>query len=358
MTQLLPHGGPGTVSPGSGTAEDDREPGRWLPYLVAIPLPAVGLVATFVYAWGDSDILAVALLVAAGAFLAGGLLGFLFGIPRSLANPQGGEDDSISGAPQPNTNLEQISDWLTKILVGVGLVQFTTLAQHAGELVEFLGPPLGGGALGESFAAATLVVFGISGFLAFYLVTRIYLPLAFAYTDRKARALVAYKKVRVAIGADAVREAERQVTGKQADYKQVLTTVEGLTEITATRGPAQVLWVDNTPEGNSRERDLMTTMDMTVTTCLSTDDALGLLGRPDSHFDVVISNMARPPDDRAGYTLLGKMRAKGNMTPFIVYSGSDNPEHDQLAKSRGALGSTNRPHQLLDLVRQALGGRQ
>jgi hypothetical protein len=133
--------------------------------------------------------------------------------------------------------LEQISDWLTKILVGVGLVQFTTLAQHAGELVEFLGPPLGGDPLGESFAAATLVVFGISGFLAFYLVTRIYLPLAFAYTDRKARDLSAYKKVRVAIGADAVKKAEFQVTGKQADDKQVLTTVEGLTEITATKGP-------------------------------------------------------------------------------------------------------------------------
>jgi DNA-binding NtrC family response regulator len=102
----------------------------------------------------------------------------------------------------------------------------------------------------------------------------------------------------------------------------------------------------------------MTTMDMTVTTCLSTDDALGLLERPDSQFDVVISNMARPPDDQAGFTLLDKMREKGDTTLFIVYSSSDKPEHDQLAKKHGALGSTNRPQQLLDLVRQALGGRQ
>jgi len=358
MTQSLPQGDPGNPSPGSRTAGVDRAPARSLPYLVGIPLPSVALLATFVYAWGDWDILAVAMLVAAGAFLAGGLFGFLFGIPRSLSTPQGAEDDSSSGAPRPNTNLEQISDWLTKILVGVGLVQFTTLAEHAGELVEFLGPPLGDDPLGESFAAATLVVFGISGFLAFYLVTRIYLPLAFAYTDRRARDLAAYEKIRVDIGADAVKSVELEVTGKGADARQVRTTVKGLAEITATRGPQQILWVDNTPEGNVRERDLMTTMDMTVTTCLSTDDALGLLERPESQFDVVISNMARPPDNQAGYTLLKKMRARGDTTPFIVYSSSDKPEHDQLAKSHGALGSTNRPQQLLTLVHQALGRRQ
>jgi len=358
MTQLLPPGGQVTSGRGSGTAAVEREPAPWLPYLVAIPLPAVALVATVVYAWGDWDIFAVAMLVAAGAFAAGGLLGFLFGIPRSLANPQGGEDDSSSGAPRPNTNLEQISDWLTKILVGVGLVQFTTLAQHARDLVEFLGPPLGGDPYGESFAAATLVVFGVSGFLAFYLVTRIYLPLAFAFTDRRARDLTAYMRIRANIGADAVKSVELEVTGKQANDKQVRTTVQGLAEITGTRGPQQVLWVDDTPEGNTRERDLMTTMDMSVTTCLSTEDALALLERPESQFDVVISNMSRPPDPQAGYTLLDAMRERGDTTPFVVYSGSDKPEHDQLAKEHGALGSTNRPQELVNLVYQALGRQQ
>jgi hypothetical protein len=52
-----------------------------------------------------------------------------------------------------------------------------------GDLVDFLGPAFGGGSLGESFAAATLVVFSTSGFLAFYLVTRIYLGRVFAQAD-------------------------------------------------------------------------------------------------------------------------------------------------------------------------------
>jgi hypothetical protein len=155
----------------------------WIPYLVAVPLVAVAAIVA--YSWGDLDGFAVALLVASGAFLAGGLLGFLFGIPRSLAGAESGERDAAKGpAYRPNTNLEQISDWLTKILVGVGLVQFATLARHAGDLIEFLGPALGGGPRGETFAAATLVVFSVSGFLAFYLVTRIYLGRAFARADR------------------------------------------------------------------------------------------------------------------------------------------------------------------------------
>ena len=52
---------------------------------------AIGAVAVVVYAGalGRWSVLAVALMVAAGSFMAGGLLGFLFGIPQSLT----GSDD-------------------------------------------------------------------------------------------------------------------------------------------------------------------------------------------------------------------------------------------------------------------------
>ncbi len=54
---------------------------------------------------------------------AGFLVGFLFGIPRVLQ----GEDVLPGQQPEyrqrVNTNLEQISDWLTKIIVGLGLVE-------------------------------------------------------------------------------------------------------------------------------------------------------------------------------------------------------------------------------------------
>jgi hypothetical protein len=52
---------------------------------------------------------------------------------------------SIAAAPNPraaytvNTNLEQISDWLTKIIVGVSLVEFDTIRNRFYELAEYFG---------------------------------------------------------------------------------------------------------------------------------------------------------------------------------------------------------------------------
>lgn len=59
----------------------------------------------------------------------GSLLGFLFGMPRSaVAASTNEENDSNSALPyRPSTNLEQVSDWLTKILIGVGLVELSQI---------------------------------------------------------------------------------------------------------------------------------------------------------------------------------------------------------------------------------------
>src|SRR5690349_18170475 len=79
------------------TADQARSPigiSEMLPAL--LPAPALGVVALIVYAVAidSGGVLANAALVAGCAFLAGGFLGFLFGIPRSLAgerpaNPSG-----------------------------------------------------------------------------------------------------------------------------------------------------------------------------------------------------------------------------------------------------------------------------
>jgi hypothetical protein len=175
-------------------AQEDKGPAPWLQKAGYLPLAA--LIAIIIYSWGDWDIFAVAVLLAGGATVAGGLLGFLFGIPRALAGPEQGDDADTRRGYLPNTNLEQISDWLTKILVGVGLVQFTTLARHIGDLIDFLGPSLGGEPRGRAFAGATVAVFSISGFLAFYLVTRLYLGRAFAQADRVTVLSVVKKEVR------------------------------------------------------------------------------------------------------------------------------------------------------------------
>ena len=67
--------------------------------------------------WGA---FATALFIGSSSFLIGGLVGFLFGIPRAV---QGSTAPTGAAQYQANTNLEQVSDWLTKIIVGVSLVE-------------------------------------------------------------------------------------------------------------------------------------------------------------------------------------------------------------------------------------------
>lgn len=74
-----------------------------------------------------------ALAIAAAAGAVGGFLGFLFGIPRADGDVAG----NISQRRyRPNTNLEQVSDWLTKILIGVGLAHFGNVGPALGALVS------------------------------------------------------------------------------------------------------------------------------------------------------------------------------------------------------------------------------
>lgn len=134
-------------------------------------------------------------LALAGACLsAGTLFGFLFGIPRSLQsesgqvvqdNPARPIDGANSDGPKyrANTNLEQISDWLTKILVGVGLTQLNnvpSLFQRGGEL---LGPSLAPGSTGTVLVGSIVVYFSIIGFLGGYLWTRLFLGSALVRAD-------------------------------------------------------------------------------------------------------------------------------------------------------------------------------
>ena len=184
-----------------GTSQDEtsRSPSpravTWLPYLLIWPL--VGIVGIWIYArhLGSASVFAVGLLVAGASLLVGSLLGFLFGIPRWLAtdNPtppeqgaNGGtaaNDQSGSGRYTPNTNLEQISDWLTKALVGVGLVELKSLSNALHNLTVSLQPGLGGTDSSRVFGGALVVGYSITGFIIAYLVTRIYLGRAFAEAD-------------------------------------------------------------------------------------------------------------------------------------------------------------------------------
>ena len=129
---------------------------------------------------------AVGLLVASAALVVGGLLGFLFAIPRSLAVP-GGRTEGLT----TNTNLEQISDWLTKILVGLGLVELGSLRHETGLLVDAVGPALAPESDRRAVTLGILTLFSVSGFLLAYLATRVDLARMFAQAESELRSLAA-----------------------------------------------------------------------------------------------------------------------------------------------------------------------
>ncbi|WP_411879416.1 response regulator [Polaromonas sp. YR568] len=113
-----------------------------------------------------------------------------------------------------------------------------------------------------------------------------------------------------------------------------------------------VLWVDDRPGNNVNERKSLEALGARFILATSTEEALEKVSR--QHVDVIISDMGRPSDPRAGLTLLSKLREAGNTTPFIIYAGSSTPERKAEARKNGALGLTSRAAELFEYVLSAL----
>jgi hypothetical protein len=141
----------------------------------------VGTLAIFLYASaspGAADWptrVGLYFMVGCAAYVAGALLGFLFGVPRFKS--EAGAPPPLALAPKdgqspsefiPNTNLEQISDWLTKIIVGATLVQVGPIVDRFQLLCVWIGGVTRQPSA-ELFAGATILFFFFSGFIWGYL---------------------------------------------------------------------------------------------------------------------------------------------------------------------------------------------
>jgi Putative Ig domain len=107
--------------------------------LLVIGLLSLGSALILIYAFatpGGSSLgyLSVGLLTALAAFLIGGLGGFLFGIPRMVSS--GSLRHEAGPEYAPSSNLAEVSDWLTKLLLGAGLVQLTHLGAPVANLID------------------------------------------------------------------------------------------------------------------------------------------------------------------------------------------------------------------------------
>lgn len=97
---------------------------------------------------------ALAVVAGLAAFWSIGLIGFIFGLPPA-------EDDAS------NQSLSQVSDWLTKLIIGASLVQIRAI----GSFIVDVGETLGAGsklAAGTQLFTALIVATGVCGFIFFY----------------------------------------------------------------------------------------------------------------------------------------------------------------------------------------------
>lgn len=178
--------------------------------LAMIGLSALGAGAVFMVlsqSNGFTAAVGVCGVVFTAGAASGGFLGFLFSVPRILARgevtptPQAGGGVPLT-APETiarrerllssNTNLERISEWLTTMLVGVGLSQIGILPQKMRVFSDFLATKaLVFQSADGSLSAGVLPAIGpfvlisgvVTGFLFFYLYTRIYLSPLFQYVE-------------------------------------------------------------------------------------------------------------------------------------------------------------------------------
>jgi hypothetical protein len=167
------------------------------------------LIALYVYSEAGPHLryLSVGVLTAFAAFLVGTLAGLVLAIPRAVSSGafryyassrntsprlnQKRDDQSQSGAEpgpkgsstkfEPSSNLAEISDWMTKLLLGAGLVSLTRLGGPLARLFDYVARGLGGatpsGKVAESavvMAAGILITYVGVGFLSAYLTTTLW----------------------------------------------------------------------------------------------------------------------------------------------------------------------------------------
>ncbi len=153
----------------------------------------------------------VGILFAGSAFIVGVLLGFIFGFPPSpssgssvatgqpSATPstsQGSSGTNVAAKSRPatvlqNTNLQEISDWLTKVIVGASLVELTKLPPLVKRFAEFMAYGINPHDPSAPIALVILGYFWSCGILYGYLWTRYEIAATSQPADYDSEALAA-----------------------------------------------------------------------------------------------------------------------------------------------------------------------
>lgn len=162
-------------------------------HLLPIGIIVLGIVACFICSTISNDywdFLGLLIIISFAALLSGTFFGFLFGIPKLNKNYNPTEDYERTNKYNPNTNLEDISDWLTKIIIGVTLTQLIKIPNYLESIANYI---LATNKCefncdyARPIIISDIIFFIIAGFIIGYFYTRLYLPNLFVIMEENKR---------------------------------------------------------------------------------------------------------------------------------------------------------------------------
>ena len=115
------------------------------------------------------------ILLASASYISGFFLGFLFGIPKRNTDKE--------SAYNLSTNLVDISDWLTKIIIGLGLVEIRRIPGYLQSVGEYIQQATHGEDSMKIFSVSCIVYFSIFGLYYGYNYMRLFLSGQFKEAD-------------------------------------------------------------------------------------------------------------------------------------------------------------------------------
>lgn len=304
------------------TADQDPNDDRGLKAIIAFMI--FGLIAIIVVGiWANStdgkrvfwSVIGLSGAISLASILSGGFLGFLFGIPRSLQRgasevaPITNTENNVNRNGQivvkerpysNNTNLEQISDWLTKIIVGVSLTQLHEIRKGFGDLTSTVSKgfekyiPVD---FSTPFAASLMIFYAICGFLLVYLWAKIYLLQQLTKLDRGLDGIddkISRVETKVDSQSDKIELAKleqlQEDFGKVKNKLKIEESKPEFKNIVEAASPGQVKYIDDSQK--ERWGGLSTSGGFTLQASFNKTDPL------DDSYDLILTVRPVSQDDQ------------------------------------------------------------
>ena len=303
----------------------------------------------------DESLLLVLYLLATASIA--GVLGFIFAVPRARAENGEGAVRFLS-----NSNLEQIWDRLTQILVGAPGV---CAAGHAPRPPEPTWATISAAIYSSPngpTASVAVTVYGAGvGFVFVYLWTRLRFRVG-APEDERAPGRRGRRARRPSSSTSSARGGDEAGPGRIERGDRTGPPPTSPRSRCATRTSSvgkRVLWVDDNPSNNIAERRVLEAIGIMVEEARSTADVIEML--KSRHFDLVITDLGRTEgatrQPEAGVKLIEQIKRLQLDIPVFIYGTQDAYRRRNDLMQKGAADVFTRPTELTERVANELARR-